>query len=123
MSEMIEIDIAKEFTEFPGPRYKRQGDGSGQEFLEKFLVPAFNEAKKANKRVIIKLDGVRYGYPTSFLEEAFGGLARKFRKFGIEEVQKILDFESVTEPMLVTEIRHYIEHAEGTPGTSFKGEK
>ncbi len=120
MSEIIEIEIAKEFTEFPGPRYKHQGKGSGQEFLENFLLPAFEKAKKTGKQVTIKLDGVKYGYPTSFLEEAFGGLARKYE---IGKVLEILIFESTAEPMLDFEIRHYIKHARKTPGTSFRSEK
>ncbi len=112
---MIEINIAKDFTTLPGPRYKEQGPGSGQQFLEKYLKPAFLRARETKEQVTIQLDGVKYGYPTSFLEEAFGGLAREF---GIEEVQNLLSFESAVEPMLDFEIRHYIKHANDTPGTS-----
>lgn len=112
---MIKINIAKEFTELPGPRYRKQGPGSGQEFLEDLLKPAFLKAKEANDQVTIQLDGVKYGYPTSFLEEAFGGLAREFE---IEEVQRLLRFESGSEPMLDFEIRYYIKHANDTTGTS-----
>ena len=105
---MTKINVARDFTKLPGPRYRQQGSGSGQEFLEDHLKPAFLEAKKTEDQVIIQLDGVKYGYPTSFLEEAFGGLAREF---GIEVVQKILRFESASEPMLEDEIRSYINHA------------
>ena len=112
---MIKINIAKDFTDLPGPRFRDQGSGSGQEFLEDYLKPAFLKARETDDKVTIQLDDVKYGYPTSFLEEAFGGLARKF---GIEEVLSILSFESVAEPMLESEIRHYIKHANDTPGTS-----
>ena len=112
---MIEINIARDFTTLPGPRYRDQGLGSGQQFLEKYLRPAFLKARETNDQVLIQLDGVKYGYPTSFLEEAFGGLARQFE---IEEVQKLLRFESVAEPMLDFEIRHYIKHAKDKSGTS-----
>ena len=71
---MITINIAKEFTRVPGPRYRDQGEGSGEEFREDHLKPAFERALKARDQLIVQLDGVRYGYPTSFLEEAFGGL-------------------------------------------------
>ena len=108
---MIKINIAKEFTNLPGPRYQDQGAGSGEEFREKHLKPAFLEAEKTQDKVLIQLDGVRYGYPTSFLEEAFGGLAREF---DIRVVQDTLRFESVSEPMLVDEIRSYIDHAKET---------
>lgn len=66
------INIADDFTQFPGGRYKRNGKGSGEEFREKFLVPHL----KAQERIVIDLDGVS-GYPPSFLEEAFGGLIRQ----------------------------------------------
>ncbi len=103
---MAELDIAREFTVVPGPRYKDQGHGSGEEFREKYLLPAFREAVESEK-VIVHLDGVKYGYPTSFLEEAFGGLARKV---GVDVVRGTLDLKS-SEPPLVDEIWHYIEHA------------
>ncbi len=112
---MIEINIAKDFTKLPGPRYQDQGPGSGQQFLEERLKPAFLKARETNDQVTVQLDGVKYGYPTSFLEEAFGGLAREF---GIEEVNNLLLFESVAEPLLDLEIRHYIKHANDMPGTS-----
>ncbi len=111
---MITINIANEFTPLPGPRHRDQGPGSGQEFLETHLKPRFRKAQATGQILTIQLDGVRYGYPTSFLEEAFGGLAREF---GIEDVLRTLSFESHTEPMLGKEIRHYIEHANDVRGT------
>ncbi len=117
---MIKINIAKDFTQFPGPRYKNQGPGSGQEFRENHLEPAFLKARETSGQVTIELDGLKYSYPTSFLEEAFGGLARQY---GIDEVERILRFVSANEPLLDTECRHYIKHAHDTPGTSFRGEK
>ena len=110
---MITISIADDFTRLPGPRRPDQGPGSGREFLEKHLRPAFQRARDANDRLTVQLDGVRYGYPTSFLEEAFGGLAREF---GSDAVQGTLLFETRTEPMLDNEIRHYIKHADDPPG-------
>lgn len=105
---MIQINIADQFTKLPGPRYRDQGSGSGEQFLEEHLLPAFEKARKAGEQITIQLDGVKYGYPTSFLEEAFGGLARKF---GVESVRKVLLFESNEEPMLRDEIYHYIGRA------------
>lgn len=105
------INVAKEFTIHPGPRYPHQGRGSGEEFREKHLKPKFVAALSGKERLIVELDGVEFGYPTSFLEEAFGGLAREF---GIDVVQETLEFRSVAEPMLDVEIRHYIKHAEST---------
>ena len=109
---MITLNVA-EFTRLPGPRYRNKGPGSGEEFREEHLRPAFERARKTDDRIVVQLDGVKYGYPTSFLEEAFGGLAREF---GIEVVRETLSFESHVEPMLDEEIRYYIDHAKDTPG-------
>lgn len=105
------INIARDFTVHPGPRYPHQGQGSGEEFRERHLKPKFESARRSGERLIVELDGVEFGYPTSFLEEAFGGLARAF---GIDAVQNGLEFRSVAEPMLETEIRHYIKNAESS---------
>lgn len=112
---MITINIAREFTPLPGPRYQDQGPGSGEEFRKKHLLPAVRRAMESRERITVQLDGVKYGYPTSFLEEAFGGLAREV---GIEPVRKTLCFESRAEPMLTEEIHYYIEHANDTLGVN-----
>ena len=68
---MTQIQLAKQFTRYPGGRYRKHGDGSGQEFREDYLLPAF----KSDEAVIVSMDDTA-GYPASFLEEAFGGLIR-----------------------------------------------
>ncbi len=69
---MIHIIIAEQFSELPGGRYPADGDGNGTTFREKFLIPVLEAKETAD----IVLDGAR-GYPSSFLEEAFGGLVRR----------------------------------------------
>lgn len=101
------INICKEFSETPGARYKTEGKYSGEEFRELLLEPRFCDALKKNEKLIIELDG-GYGYPTSFLEEAFGGLARIFDP---NKVNKTLVFKSDDEPSLEEEIRGYILNA------------
>lgn len=105
------INIARDFTVHPGPRYPNQGQGSGEEFRDNHLRPKFEAARRSGEHLVVELDGVEFGYPTSFLEEAFGGLARVF---GIDVVQNVLEFRSVAEPMLEAEIRHYIKNAESS---------
>ncbi|UCI24589.1 STAS-like domain-containing protein [Mesorhizobium sp. B2-8-5] len=78
---MRTISIARDFTPYPGGRYKRNGKGSGQEFREEFLVPLF----KKNETAVIELEGAS-GYPPSFLEEAFGGLVRE--GYAPEEIKR-----------------------------------
>ena len=101
---MLTINIAEQFTRTPGGRLKSDGPFSGEEFREKFLEQHFAEGT-GEEKIRIVLDGA-YGYATSFLEEAFGGLARKF---GSATVMKMLDFESLEEPNLPKEIIKYIE--------------
>ena len=98
------IKISKDFTDTPGARYKNESDYSGEEFRESILEPKFTEAEKNGEKLIVDLDG-GYGYPTSFLEEAFGGLARKL---GSERVLKVIELISNDEPPLIEEIKGYI---------------
>ena len=114
---MSTINIAKVFTKYPGPRYSAQGESSGEEFREKYLKPAFERVLGTDEYIVVQLDGVSYGYPTSFLEEAFGGLAREF---GQKPVLDKLRFESASEPLLENEIRIYIEECE-TKSTRSRG--
>ncbi len=103
----MNIKISKDFSETPGARYKSEGKYSGEQFRESLLLSKYLEAKGKNEKLIIDLDG-GYGYPTSFLEEAFGGLARKY---GSKDVLAVLDFVSEDEPSLIDEIRGYISQA------------
>ena len=106
MSEPLILRVT-EFTGTPGPRKRIQGDFSGQQFLEEYLLPRFDEAVRLGVKLIVHLDGTE-GYATSFLEEAFGGLARKRR--GSRPLE-ILDIRSVEEPYLLKPIERYIRAA------------
>lgn len=103
----MEIKISKDFSETPGGRKREDGPHSGEEFREDLLIPNYIKAKKQNEELIINLDG-GYGYPTSFLEEAFGGLARIYDK---KDVLSIIKFISNDEPPLIDEIKQYIKEA------------
>lgn len=67
------IIVAKEFSDDPAGRYYDDGPNSGQRFREECLVPLL----KSGASLVILLDGAN-GYPSSFLEEAFGGLVRDY---------------------------------------------
>lgn len=72
------IDVANEFSPYPSGRVTKDGDYNGERFRKEFLIPAIKKAFKAKgaaASVVIDLDGVRT-FGSSFLEEAFGGLAR-----------------------------------------------
>lgn len=98
------LNIAKDFSKFPGPRYKKLGKHSGEEFREKYLVNAMS----AEGKYTIILDGTR-GYGSSFLEEAFGGLVRV--GYSQNQVLEKFTFVSNDEPELIDEIHHYIKSA------------
>lgn len=103
----VVLRIADVFTKTPGPRNQAEGDYSGEAFLEKCLEPKFLEARSRGVVLLVVLDGTE-GYATSFLEAAFGGLARKFDP---TEILKTLTFQSDDEPFLVDEIQEYIREA------------
>ena len=104
---MIMLSIANEFTDTPGARDKKEGSFSGEEFREKLLEPKYNKAIKENSKLLVDLDG-GYGYATSFLEEAFGGLARIYYP---DEILETIVLKSDDEPSLVEEIKEYIRDA------------
>lgn len=83
---MRKISISKDFSEFPGGRYRKHGPYSGEEFRESILIPAF----RSHEKLVVNIDGTK-GFPSSFLEEAFGGLLR--RGISIEEINANLKIE------------------------------
>ena len=103
----VKINIAKDFTETPGARFKKEGKFSGEEFRKQFLEKHFSN-RDDNYTITIILDGVE-GYATSFLEEAFGGLARSFSR---NRVKSRLKFISNEDPLLIEEIQLNIENCD-----------
>lgn len=95
----------KDFAIFPGPRTKDLGKNSGEEFRDNILIPALLE----NETISVNFDGV-FGYGSSFLEEAFGGLVRKnVDKNKIIALRENLVSES--DSSVVSEVRQYIDNA------------
>jgi len=102
----MRITISKDFTDAPGGRYIKNGDFSGEYFREKHLVPAFDRLSKGEK-LIVNLDGC-FGFVTSFLEEAFGGLAREK---GTNVVLERIEIEDTEQPERIELIKSYIKNA------------
>lgn len=75
------LHVAQQFSKFPGGRYRRISEFSGEEFRERLLEPAV----KSGAKVTVDLDGVA-GYGSSFLEEVFGGIVRAMRWISREQV-------------------------------------
>lgn len=103
------INFATEFTRYPGGRYREQGELSGEEFRDDLLVPAL----KGHDQVILRLDDV-FGFPSSFIDEAFGVLVEKV---GHALVQERLKIELNDDPISLAEIRKAIvDHAKVNAG-------
>lgn len=81
---------------------EKQGQFSGEEFREDYLEKYFKD--ESSKKIQIILDGTA-GYSTSFLDEAFGGLARNY---GVQKCLDRLEFISIEEPYLIDEIKKYM---------------
>lgn len=94
----------KDFSKYPGPRYEALGQNSGEKFRNSYLIPALKE----NPDITIDFDGV-FGYGSSFLEEAFGGLARN----GIDKLtlEKLKIHLKSSDPSIVLEVKSYIDDA------------
>jgi len=102
------INVVKDFSKTPGARYRKDGPYSGEEFRESILEKYFID-KNDNSEILINLDGAA-GYATSFLEESFGGLARKY---GIDRCLKRLTFITSEDPLLEEEIVDYVKNCKG----------
>jgi hypothetical protein len=107
---VVEINIAKEYTETPGGRYIANGAFSGEEFRNKKLKPKYDEAILKNVKLRINFDG-GYGYPSSFLEEAFGGLKRLLKEEGMKIDISKFEFISKDEPSLIDKVIAHIKAA------------
>lgn len=98
---MKRYDVAKEFSPHPGGRYSGEGKWSGEELRAELLEAWKNKGKELLEVV---LDG-GYGYSASFLEEAFGGLARELKDKRLLHEMIIVSKE---EPKLAEDIRGYL---------------
>jgi hypothetical protein len=63
---------------YQGPRFKKLGDASGEEFRDSYLLPWLDSLADGEKGVIDFINTAVYS--PSFLEESFGGAVRKDAK-------------------------------------------
>ncbi|KAF0180254.1 MAG: hypothetical protein FD124_1156 [Alphaproteobacteria bacterium] len=106
---MTEISIARDFSRTPGGRFRRHGPFSGEDFRERHLEGALVAALKSGEPIVIQFDGVA-GLPSSFLEEAFGGLVRRHPN---ESVVRLLQFSATERALLpyVALAKQYVQEA------------
>lgn len=104
---MLRIKLSEDFAKKPGGRYIKEGPKSGEEFRKKHLLPMYKEAVRTRCKLEVDLDDC-YGFPPSFLEEAFGGLAREVRDKGILDV---IEIRCMDRPGLKDKISKYVREA------------
>jgi hypothetical protein len=96
---MIEIHLAADFSRYLGGRSRADGPRSGQQFRDDMLVPRFDDARAQGAKLVIVLDGLA-AVPSSFLEEAFGGLLRVREDLSLGDVERTLEI-TAAEPELL----------------------
>lgn len=104
----MKIFIATQFTRKPGPRYRRQGSFSAEEFRESLLAPKLRQCIERDEKLEIVFDGIR-GVGVSFLEESFGGLIRN--GFTYNQIDKHLILKWTLNPEKLKTIEKYIKDA------------
>jgi hypothetical protein len=86
------ISIASDFSRTPGGLYAVDGTYSGETFREEVLWPAIQSIPANYDHITVILDDA-VGYPSSFLEEAFGGLVR-VHNLSAQRLLTIMDVEA-----------------------------
>lgn len=100
------IVICADYATTPGARYRRDGEFSGEEFLENHLLPKFEKAVAENHLLLIDLDKV-WGYPSSFVSGSFGKLSLMK---GPDLILRHIRFKSDDNPIRLEKIINEIKH-------------
>ncbi len=105
------INIASDFSKYPAGRYPEDGDQTGERFRKELLEKYLTETKEI---IEVNLDGAA-GYPSSFLEEAFGGLVR-CGGFSVDQLTKRLKITTTEarKTRYIEQIWQYIKEARAT---------
>jgi len=107
---METLKISKIFSSTPGPRSRKEGSFSGQQFREEILAPAIKKAIDNNEILIVNIDGTA-GYGPSFIEESFGGLIREDH-IPYQTLIAHLQIVSIEEPYLIDDANKDMKDAE-----------
>ncbi|MDI7227900.1 STAS-like domain-containing protein [Leptospira santarosai] len=96
------IKVAKDFSDVVGHRYRADGLKSGEEFREDILEPILKDSNVEG--IEIDMDDT-WGYPSSFLEECFGGLVHKYGK---DLIKSKIEIISNQDESLKERILHFL---------------
>lgn len=114
------IKIAEEFNKRPSGRYLTDGKFSGEAFRDTLLYPALEKLAQLSSeqgesyQLIIDFTGVTMT-GSSFLEEAFGGLVRKYKdKLDLTTLLDRIKIEAPRRATLAQTIYDYMRQAIST---------
>lgn len=105
MSEKT-LRVAEDFTPFPFGRYRSEGSFSGEAFRDDILWPLLQQGVS----VEVNLDDVEGGLGSSFLEEVFGGVIRKYG-YTPARLRAQVTISSEEDPELVSRAWEYVDRA------------
>ena len=71
------LKIAKDFSQYPGSRSRKNSDNSAEQLYEEILKPSIQKCIEKDEILTIDLDGSS-GYASSFIDEAFGRIIIDF---------------------------------------------
>ncbi len=103
-SNIVKYEFIDKYTKFPGGRFERLGPYSGENFREKVLREIF----KSGKSIKIDATGVVTSFSPSFLDEAFGTLAKEY---GLEKFTNTVSLLSDDNPSLSDKMMYYVKRA------------
>jgi hypothetical protein len=87
------VSLHRDFSFCPGPRLRKAGTNSAEEFVETKLLPAF----AGSEFILLDLDGTA-GVAASFLDEI---MLRLIAHFGPDEAARRLSIKTDEEPHLL----------------------
>ncbi len=102
----MELNISTQYSDMLGARSGKREEYPGDIFYKELLKPYYLKAVENNEKLVINLDGT-YGYPSSFIDESFGGLSREF---GSQKVLNVIQFISKDQPGLIDVITENIRN-------------
>lgn len=82
---MVKLKLSTDFSNCPMGRYITDGPYSGEYFRDFFFYPKYKEASDKKEKLEINFDDC-YGINPVFLEEIFGGMVRKYKKFNLRNI-------------------------------------
>jgi hypothetical protein len=102
MADSKIVDVGADFSLTPGGRFADEGEFSGEEFRTTKLEPLLD----AGFSIVVDLDQPM-GFTTSFLEEAFGGLVRRY---GAEVMERVT-LRATARPQRAEKAREFMRRA------------